>query len=662
MRCCLRTALAAVCLVLLSPPGLSAQGVSYVYDALGRLIAVTDPTGDTALYEYDAVGNVVSIVRRTSSVVSLIHFAPASGPIGTTVTLYGTGFSATPGLNTVTFNGVAASISGGSSTHLVVVVPSGATTGVVGVTAPTGSASSGADFVVEAGPAGPPTISGFTPTLADAHGSVTITGTGFAPGAIGSGALFNVAQATTLPGSSSTTLLTTVPQGATSGRISVTTASGQAQSVDDFYVPPPGVAASDVIFTQRMTVGSALAVPIPTAHKVGLVLFDATLGQRLNLKLQPGPSVEAAIRRPGGTTFAAASAPGVTAFTDVVVAPTSGTYAILVDPMGTGTGTSTLTLYEVPPDVSGTIPVNGTSTGVSITTPGQNARLTFGGAPGQRVSLKASGGPTGPVRLTDPAGTVLASGAIAIVPTFIEPVQLGSAGTHAVALDPTGGNTGSVTLNLYDVPADLSGAITPGGAPVSLALSTPGQNGTLSFTGTSGQRVSLRISSGSPAGSVTILNPDATTFRSATMGAVQQFIDASELTQTGTFTIPVDPSSFNAGTVTLTLYDVPADASGSLTVNGGSLAVTISTPGQNGQFTFAGTSAQAVTVRVTGNTIGLVTVRLLRPDGSQQASSTSLAGSFNLAQQTLASSGTYTVVVDPSTVNTGGLTLSVTNP
>ena len=340
--CCVSAARHAGCLL--------AQGVSYVYDELGRLIAVSDPSGDTAVYTYDAVGNVTSIARHASSVVSVIHFAPTTGPVGTTVTIYGTGFSSTPGLNTVTFNGTAASVTAGSSTHLVVAVPAGATTGAIAVTAPTGSASSSVAFVVAPAPSSAPTITGFTPTLAVAGTSVSVTGTGFAPGVTGSTTLFNVAQAATLSGSSSTTLLTTVPAGGTSGRITVTTAAGQAQSVDDFYVPPPGVAVSDVVFTQRMTVGSSLAVPIATANKVGLVLFDATVGQRLNLKVQPGPSVEAPIRRPGGTTFAQASAPGVPGFTDVVVAPTSGTYAILVDPIGSGTGTSTLTLYEVPPE------------------------------------------------------------------------------------------------------------------------------------------------------------------------------------------------------------------------------------------------------------------------------------------------------------------------
>jgi hypothetical protein len=604
----------------------------------------------------------LSIVRRPSSSVSVIQIAPGSGTTGTSVTIYGTGFSPVPAQNTVTFNGTVAAVTSATATQIVATIPSGATTGPVAVTAPAGSATSAGDFIVTAAGQAPPTIAGFTPVLAAAGTPITITGTDFAPGAPGSTLRFNTSLSSASTGSSSTTLLASVPLGATSGRIRVSNGAGEAQSADDLFVPPPPIAVTDVVFTGRMSVGGSLAVPIPTANKVGLVVFDAGVGQRLNLKLQPGPAVAALIRRPGGTTFAHVSAPGVPGFTDVIVAPTTGTYTILVDPSGTGTGTTTLTLYGVPPDVTGSIPLTGANTGVTITTPGQNARLTFTAGPSQRVSLKAGGGPTGALRITGPNGAAMGTGSVAITPTFIEPVSITTAGLHAVEVDPSGGNVGSVTLNLYDVPPDIVGSIAPGGSPVALALTTPGQNGQLSFTGSSGQRISLRISASSPTGSVTILNPDQSVFKTASMGSLAQFVDASTLPQSGTFAIDVNPTSFNAGTVTLTLYDVPPDVSGTLTINASPTPVSLGTPGQNAQLTFAGSSGQAVTVRVAGNSMGLVTIKLLRPDGSQLTSATSLAGTFNLAQQTLSTTGTYTVVVDPSAANTGSLNLQVTNP
>ena len=61
------------------------------YDALGRLKALIDPGGFSSIYAYDGVGNLLSIERQSSSVVSIIEFTPKSAPVGTSVTIHGTG-------------------------------------------------------------------------------------------------------------------------------------------------------------------------------------------------------------------------------------------------------------------------------------------------------------------------------------------------------------------------------------------------------------------------------------------------------------------------------------------------------------------------------------------------------------------------------------------
>ena len=113
--------------------------IKYVYDEVGRLVAVIDPSGDTARYAYDSVGNLLSITKQSSALVSVIDFTPKSGLAGTVVTIYGTGFSSTPGNNTVTFNGTAAVVSTSSETQIVTTVPAGATTGLISVTTAAGS-------------------------------------------------------------------------------------------------------------------------------------------------------------------------------------------------------------------------------------------------------------------------------------------------------------------------------------------------------------------------------------------------------------------------------------------------------------------------------------------------------------------------------------------
>jgi YD repeat-containing protein len=161
-----------------SVPAAHAADVSYVYDSLGRLLAVVDSSGDTVTYAYDSTGNLLSISRYASSSISIINVTPGQGPVGTAVTISGTGFSTIPSQNTVTFNGTAASVTSATSTKLQVTVPAAATTGLIAVTAPAGSATSAKPFTVTAG-AGAPAGTSFTPSVGPAGTSVTVTGTNF---------------------------------------------------------------------------------------------------------------------------------------------------------------------------------------------------------------------------------------------------------------------------------------------------------------------------------------------------------------------------------------------------------------------------------------------------------------------------------------------------
>src|SRR6266496_697342 len=103
--------LVMVCWLACSPTSTHAQGISYLYDDLGRLIAVVSPGTGTAVYAYDAVGNLLSITRSAATAVLIVDFTPKQGTVGTTVTITGVGFSATPAQNTVRFNGTLATVS-----------------------------------------------------------------------------------------------------------------------------------------------------------------------------------------------------------------------------------------------------------------------------------------------------------------------------------------------------------------------------------------------------------------------------------------------------------------------------------------------------------------------------------------------------------------------
>src|SRR5712664_490458 len=98
----------------------SGAAVQYVYDALGRLTTVVDPSGNVATYNYDSVGNLLSITRSTSSpsALAILGFTPAQGSVGQTVAIQGQNFSTTPGANTVKFNGTTATVTAATTNGL----------------------------------------------------------------------------------------------------------------------------------------------------------------------------------------------------------------------------------------------------------------------------------------------------------------------------------------------------------------------------------------------------------------------------------------------------------------------------------------------------------------------------------------------------------------
>src|SRR5439155_124278 len=84
----------------------------------------------------------------------------------------------------------------------------------------------------------PPTITSFSPTSGPVGANVTINGTNFT----GVTAVrFNGTSATTFTVISSTSIRATVPGGATTGPISVTTSAGTATSASNFNVTVPVV-------------------------------------------------------------------------------------------------------------------------------------------------------------------------------------------------------------------------------------------------------------------------------------------------------------------------------------------------------------------------------------------------------------------------------------
>ena len=154
-----------------------------------------------------AVTVAVTGTVTTAATPTITSFTPTSGLVGTTVTVTGTNFTRATG---ATINGMAGTnFMVMSATSVMFDVPTGATSGVITVTTPSGTATSAGTFTVTA-PVVSPTITSLTPNAQVVGGpalTLTIAGTGFTPATTVS---FN-GVTYTQTSSTATSLVVTIP-------------------------------------------------------------------------------------------------------------------------------------------------------------------------------------------------------------------------------------------------------------------------------------------------------------------------------------------------------------------------------------------------------------------------------------------------------------------
>lgn len=426
--------------------------------------------------------------------------------------------------------------------------------------------------------------------------------------------------------------------------------------------------------------GSSVSVTLGTPGQNAELAFAGITAQRVFLRISSvsvtggSPNwITVSIKKPDGSSLASETVDASGGFIDMQVLPVDGAYIVLVDPANSVTGNATLTLYNVPEDLTGSITPGDPPTAVTTSATGQNAKLTFPGSANQRVAVRISsvsltgGSPNwANIAIKKPDGSHLTSTSVDSSGGFIDTTVLPVTGTYSLVIDPLNMSVGSVTITLYDVPADLTGTITPGGSPVNVAINSVGQSASLTFSGIINQRISLDITNVNVTSggilSVNIKKPDGSSLATQSVNSSGGYIDLKVLPVTGTYSVVVNPNSFNTGSCTLTLYEVPADVTTSTTVNASAISISNTVPGQNILVTFPGTAGQQVTIRVTNNLIGSVFIKLFKPDGTQQLSYSHTSTNFNAPQQTLGTTGTYTILVDPFGNSVDSMNLRVTSP
>jgi hypothetical protein len=326
------------------------------------------------------------------------------------------------------------------------------------VTNGNGTVTSSSSFIIGSSLLSP-AISGFTPQMGVAGTAVTITGNNFQTTTAKNKISFSGVNGIVSTAASGV-LGTSVPSASSSGKISVSTPFGTIISANDFFVPPAGMTVASIASTGRITIdGAPLTVSVASAGKIAMVLFDGVANQQVSLQ-------------PSGTTFPSYCGSGTISWTgpapngsltaigsfcaegSAFVLPTTGTYTLIITPSGTDTGSVTIKLQNAPTVVA-PITIGGPAVTVSTTVPAQQAQLTFTStSANQIVSLQISGY-TYPsdcglstLLLIGPAPETTSVGSSSNLCAGSTAYTLPTVGTYTLTVQPSGTDTGSVTLQL----------------------------------------------------------------------------------------------------------------------------------------------------------------------------------------------------------------------
>ncbi len=348
------------------------------------------------------------------------------------------------------------------------------------------------------------------------------------------------------------------PQGTATGGATVTLYDVPPDTLESIEPGGDPVTATTTVPGQN----ARLVFSGVAGRQVSVKLTDVTIGS------SGSASAKISILKPDGSTLVGATYFGTSGgFLDAKVLPVSGAYAIVLDPQSNAVGNATVTLYDVPPDVTVSIVPGGPAVSVETTTPGQDAYLTFDGVAGRRVSVKLANVTFGTSCCTSAKISILKPDGSTLVGAtyfgtsggFLDVKTLPVSGAYRIFLDPQSNLTGSATVTLYDVPPDATGSVTVGGAATAVSLGVPGQNARLTFTGTAGQRVTLKLagvtfgSSCCTSAQVSVLNPSGTTLLSSTYFGTSGKTVALTLGSTGTYTIVLDPQGNATGSANVAL-------------------------------------------------------------------------------------------------------------
>ncbi len=432
--------------------------------------------------------------------------------------------------------------------------------------------------------------------------------------------------------------------------------------------------------------GAASALAIPAIGQNAFLTWTAQAGERFAYTVDSTADgvTDLEVLGPGdtrvtGTGFSVLA--NSSQFSDLFILPAvAGEYRIALDPRAQSTGNFSVRLFRVPADltVSGAIDAQ-TPGSLALNAVAQNGEYRFMANGGERLAytVTSTADSVTDITLVNTTGQPLNPGGITVLAntsTFQDLFTLPTVpGSYALRVNPRQQGTGTITLRLFSVPADVAVDAAIGTSGM-VTIPSIGQQGLYRFSANRGARLSYTVSSTAssvvdlslidPAGElVSGVGMSTVLAQSSTYRDLFTLPDRSDA-DTGPYALRIDPRAQGTGSVTIRIYSVPAPTDVPLTL-GQPSSFTVGVPGQVARFTLSLTAGQTFSYVVSRTGTSTADVQLLDP--SQANITPSGRGFLNAASLTVPSvtvptTGIYTIQIDPRSEAIDSYQVTPTSP
>jgi hypothetical protein len=291
--------------------------------------------------------------------------------------------------------------------------------------------------------------------------------------------------------------------------------------------------------------------------------------------------------------------------------------------------------------------------------PGQTGTVSFMGLTGEAVSIATTATFAARcdahVRVVDPTRATIAPARCAGAQTAIGPITLAADGTYAVHIVAGGSAEGSITVSVTSTGDTES--ITPDAARIPIQIDPATERLHVGFFAHAGEKFSALASRTSDIEVICSIGVEFVDASDHSLGGGMcpgpdstDFLDAVSAPSDGVYYLSVFDADQGTSAVS---FDIKllrvTDLTEPVSSDGQSVPFTIRTPGQNANFTFAGTGGQRISVLVSQSTIdGGGFIDLVRPDGSQRTWTDMYRDGDSFLDATkLDVTGIWRVVIDP---------------